>query len=111
MRRGPSKAAPVLCSSDRPVWKLYSAGAPPGPLRPAVCLRAQVPAREADEIFASIDTDGSGEIDAKELSVAFYAARLAGGVDIYVPLNKSAALGTAAFKHKMLHGWRSCGGA
>mgnify|MGYP005686855385 CR=1 FL=1 len=64
---------------------------------------------------------GAEVIDAKELDAAFYAARLAGGIDIYVPvlpgggptkLKKEdvgaevAYLESEAFKMHVLHGWR-----
>jgi hypothetical protein len=56
--------------------------------------------READELFLSLDKDASGGIDQSEFESAFYAARLAGGVDIYVPATSPAA------KDKLAH-WRS----
>ena len=41
---------------------------------------------------------------------AFYAARLAGGVDVYIPASnfsyKVEDLESDAFKQRLLHGWR-----
>ena len=84
--------------------------------------RVTVDDAEVDELFARMDTDGNGEIDAKEFDAAFYAARLAGGIDLYLPvipgggpmkLRKEdvaaevAYLESDAFKANVLYGWRN----
>ena len=68
---------------------------------------------ELDELFSLMDTDGSGDISAKEFDAAFYAARLAGGVDVYIPFPAAKGVGEMiakyegeAFKQALLHGWR-----
>lgn len=66
---------------------------------------------DLDELFALMDTDGSGEIDAREFEAAFYAARLEGGVDIYIPMTAGSRaeipkLESPEFKKSMLYGWR-----
>ena len=47
-----------------------------------------VPDHEADDIFDRLDIDHSGGIDPKEFDAAFFAARLASGVDVYIPVRK-----------------------
>ena len=48
--------------------------------------RVAVDEAEVDELFSKLDVDGNGEIDASEFDAAFYAARLAGGMDVYLPV-------------------------
>lgn len=75
---------------------------------------------EVDEIFSRLDTDGNSTLELREFETAFVAARLAGGVDVYVPVQKGgpmklkqsdvptrvAYLESEAFKQKLLYGWR-----
>jgi len=71
--------------------------------------KVSVDPAEMEELFYLFDKDGSGDIDAKEFEAAFYAMRLAGGVDVYVPLSSSkqvAHVEGPAFKESLLHGWR-----
>ena len=89
----------------------------------ATALRAnevQASPSEIDEIFAVLKReDSSGEIDGSEFESAFCAARLAGGIDVYVPVAtggprqltredlpaEMAYLESAKFKQKLLFGW------
>lgn len=87
--------------------------------------KVPVEAAELDDIFAQLDTDNSGELDAREFDSAFYAARLAGGIDVYIPVTPGgpkklkktdlktqiAYIESDAFKKKLLHSWRSAGAA
>lgn len=45
--------------------------------------------REIDQLMEMIDIDSSHTIDREEFGAAFYAARLCGGIDVYVPVPKS----------------------
>ena len=59
-----------------------------------------------------VDVDDSGEIDTAEFDAAFYAARLSGGIDIYIPSisrDKGLSVGhleSDEFRQKLLHGWK-----
>ena len=74
-------------------------------------------AQEVDGMFELLDKNASGSIDAKKFDAAFYAARLAGGIDVYIPVPKKmggrpqhqmvAHLESDEFRHTLLHGWRS----
>jgi len=70
-------------------------------------------ARELDDLFNHFRKEAaSGGIGPEQFNRAFREARLAAGVDVYVPIPSQAApeqiayLQSDAFKHKLLHGWR-----
>ena len=82
--------------------------------QPTVCLELFL----LDRPYAFISlsrarADGhAGDISATEFDAAFYAARLAGGVDVYIPFPQAAGVGemiqkyeSDAFKQTLLHGW------
>ena len=72
--------------------------------------------QEIDGMFELLDKDASGSIDAEEFDAAYYAARLAGGIDIYIPVIQKmgwlpqqamvAHLESDVFKQTLLYGWR-----
>jgi hypothetical protein len=48
----------------------------------------EIPDHEVDELMEMIDADRSNTIDVEKFDAAFYASRLSGGMDVYVPVPK-----------------------
>jgi hypothetical protein len=79
-------------------------------------LNEQEAEQEIGGMFELLDKGASGTIDAKKFDAAFYAARLAGGIDVYIPVMKKMGgrpphemvthLESDEFKQTLLHGWR-----
>lgn len=69
-------------------------------------------AQELDALFDHFRKDASGGIGPEQFNRAFREARLAAGVDVYIPVPRRAAheqlayLQSEEFKHKLLFGWR-----
>eukprot|EP00316_Scyphosphaera_apsteinii_P023592 CAMPEP_0119337828 /NCGR_PEP_ID=MMETSP1333-20130426/94788_1 /TAXON_ID=418940 /ORGANISM="Scyphosphaera apsteinii, Strain RCC1455" /LENGTH=595 /DNA_ID=CAMNT_0007348965 /DNA_START=195 /DNA_END=1982 /DNA_ORIENTATION=+ len=75
-------------------------------------VSVDVSAQELADVFNYFCKDVSGGIGLEEFNRAFGTARLAAGVDVYIPVPKRVApqqiayLQSAEFKHKLLYGWR-----